>query len=71
VSQWPATKARLVKKALFSIGWKKLRQEGTSHMILQHPKHGLYVWAFHDSVEIGPRMMKRIADKTGLTPEDL
>ena len=30
-----------------------------------------FVWAFHGRDEIGPRMMARIAKKTGLTPEDL
>ncbi len=40
-------------------------------MILQHPSYGQYVWAFHDSEEIGPRMLARIAKKTGLTPGDL
>ena len=29
------------------------------------------VFAFHDSEEIGPRMLARIAKKTGVTPEDL
>jgi hypothetical protein len=29
------------------------------------------VFAFHDSDEIGPRMLARIAKRTGLTPEDL
>jgi predicted RNA binding protein YcfA (HicA-like mRNA interferase family) len=71
VSNWPATKAKKVLKALFRIGWVKVRQPGTSHMILRHPKFGLYVWAFHDSVEIGPNLLKRIAEKTGLVPEDL
>ena len=30
-----------------------------------------YTFAFHDSEEIGPVMLKRVAKKTGLTPEDL
>jgi hypothetical protein len=30
-----------------------------------------FVWAFHGRDEIGPRMMARIAKKTGLRPEDL
>jgi len=30
-----------------------------------------YVFAFHDQEEIGPRMMARIAKRTGLRPEDL
>jgi hypothetical protein len=29
------------------------------------------VFAFHYSDEIGPRMLARIAKRTGLTPEDL
>jgi hypothetical protein len=29
------------------------------------------VWAFQDRDEIGPRMLARIAKRTGLTPEDL
>jgi hypothetical protein len=30
-----------------------------------------YVFAFHDDDEIGPRMLARIAKKTGLTRGDL
>jgi hypothetical protein len=30
-----------------------------------------FVFAFHDDDEIGPRMLARIAKKTGLIPEDL
>jgi len=30
-----------------------------------------YVFAFHDSEEIGPRMLARVAKHTGLKPEDL
>jgi hypothetical protein len=30
-----------------------------------------YVFAFHDGEEIGPRMLARIAKRTGLKPEDL
>jgi hypothetical protein len=29
------------------------------------------VFAFHDADEIGPRMLARLAKKTGLTPDDL
>jgi hypothetical protein len=32
--------------------------------------HGL-VFAFHDGAEIGPRMLARIAKKTGLNTTDL
>ena len=30
-----------------------------------------YTFAFHDSEEIGPVMLKRVAKRTGLMPEDL
>jgi predicted RNA binding protein YcfA (HicA-like mRNA interferase family) len=30
-----------------------------------------FVFGFHDSEEIGPRMLARIAKHTGITPEDL
>jgi hypothetical protein len=30
-----------------------------------------FVFAFHDDVEVGPKMLARIAKKTGLTPNDL
>ena len=30
-----------------------------------------FVFAFHDGEEIGPRMLARIARRTGLRPEDL
>jgi predicted RNA binding protein YcfA (HicA-like mRNA interferase family) len=30
-----------------------------------------FVFAFHDREEIGPKMLARIAKKTGLRPEDL
>jgi hypothetical protein len=30
-----------------------------------------YVFAFRDSDELGPRMLARIAKRTGLQPDDL
>jgi predicted RNA binding protein YcfA (HicA-like mRNA interferase family) len=47
------------------------RQSGTSHRVLQREGWRDVVFAFHDSEEIGPRMLARIAKRTGLTPEDL
>jgi hypothetical protein len=29
------------------------------------------MFGFHDNEEIGPKMLARIAKRTGLTPEDL
>ena len=71
MSQWSSTKARLVLAALLRIGWRVKRQSGTSHRILSRPGWPDYVFAFHSREEIGPRMLARIAKRTGLTPEDL
>jgi len=30
-----------------------------------------FVFAFHEGDEIGPKMLARIARRTGLTPDDL
>jgi predicted RNA binding protein YcfA (HicA-like mRNA interferase family) len=71
VSQCSATKARRVLAALFRIGRTVKRQSGTSHRVLQRPGWADFIFAFHDDVEIGPRMLARIAKKTGLQPSDL
>lgn len=71
MTQWPSTKARLVIAALLRIGWPIKRQSGTSHRVLYRPGWPDFVFAFHDREEICPRMLARIAKRTGLTPEDL
>ena len=71
MSQWPATKARAVLAALFRLGWAVKRQAGTSHRVLARPGWPDFVFAFHDHEEIGPRMLARIARRTGLRPDDL
>ena len=71
MSRWPATKARQVLAALLRIGWTIKRQVSGSHRILARPSWSDVVFAFHDSEEIGPRMLARIAKQTGLKPEDL
>ena len=70
MSHWPAAKARRVLAALLRIGWSVKRQTG-SHRVLQRPGTPDFVFAFHDSEEIGPRMLSRIARATGLTAKDL
>jgi predicted RNA binding protein YcfA (HicA-like mRNA interferase family) len=70
VSNWPATKASRVLAALLRIGWRIKRQSG-SHRTLQRADWTDFVFAFHDDGEIGPRMLARIAKRTGLTPDDL
>ena len=56
--------------ALLKIGWSVKRQTG-SHKTLERPGYPDYVFAFHDNVEIGPKMLARVAKHTGLTPDDL
>jgi predicted RNA binding protein YcfA (HicA-like mRNA interferase family) len=70
LSDWPSTKARRVLAALLKIGWQIKRQSG-SHRTLARPGWPDFVFAFHDDDEIGPRMLARIAKRTGLRPEDL
>ncbi len=72
-SGWPSSKARKVYAALLRIGWApKPDSKGGSHIQMRHPSYDHeFTWAFHDSVEIGPRMLARIAKQTGLTPKDL
>jgi predicted RNA binding protein YcfA (HicA-like mRNA interferase family) len=70
VSRWPSTHARRVRGALLAIGWTVKRQRG-SHRVLERPAWPDFIFAFHDDEEIGPRMLSRIAKRTGLRPEDL
>jgi predicted RNA binding protein YcfA (HicA-like mRNA interferase family) len=71
MSRWASTKVCLVLAALLRIGWSMKRQSGTPHRVLYRPGSPDFVFAFHDNEEIGPRMLARIARRTGLTPEDL
>lgn len=70
MSGWPSTKARRVLQVLFQIGWRVKRQSG-SHRTLEREGWPDVVFAFHDGEEIGPRMLARIAKRTGLRPADL
>ena len=71
MSQWGSRKSRHVLAALLQIGWSLKRQRGTSHRILAREGWPDFVFAFHESEEIGPKMLSRIAKRTGLEPEDL
>jgi predicted RNA binding protein YcfA (HicA-like mRNA interferase family) len=66
MSQWPSVKARDVRAALLRIGWTIKRQSGGSQRVLERPDWPDFVFAFHDGDEIGPRMLARIARRTGL-----
>jgi predicted RNA binding protein YcfA (HicA-like mRNA interferase family) len=70
MAQWPSTRASRVLAALLRIGWSIKRQSG-SHRTLQRADWPDVVFAFHDGDEIGPRMLARIAKRTGLVPTDL
>jgi len=70
MTQWPSTRASRVLSALLRIGWAEKRQSG-SHRTLARRGWPDVVFAFHDREEIGPRMLARIARRTGLKPEDL
>lgn len=67
MSQWPATKAKRVLAALYSIGWTLKRQRG-SHKILSRGGWPDVVFAWHDGDEIGPAVLASIAKATGLNP---
>ena len=68
---WPSSRASRVLAALLRIGWSVKRQTGGSHRVLARSGWPDVVFAFHDQEEIGPRMLARIAKKTGLKPADL
>ena len=70
MNQWRSIKANRLLAALLKIGWSVKRQDG-SHKTLERFGYPDYVFAFHDSDEIGPKMLARIAKHTGLTPNDL
>jgi predicted RNA binding protein YcfA (HicA-like mRNA interferase family) len=45
--------------------------KGSSHVQMTHPDYPDATWAFHDSDEIGPKMMARLAKTFHFTREDL
>jgi predicted RNA binding protein YcfA (HicA-like mRNA interferase family) len=70
MSSWPSAKARRVFAARKRIGWRHDRTVG-SHKILKREGRADYPFSFHDSEEVGPAALARIAKKTGLQPQDL
>ena len=57
MSDWKSVKAKRLLAALLRIGWKVKRQTG-SHKILERSNWSDVVFAFHDSEEIGPKMLE-------------
>jgi predicted RNA binding protein YcfA (HicA-like mRNA interferase family) len=70
MSFWPSTKAKRVLAALLRLGWSIKRTTG-SHRVLEKQGFPDFIFAFHDSEEVGPKMLSRIAKASGLKPEDL
>ena len=70
MSAFGSIRARRVLAALLRIGWRKKRR-ADSHVVLEREGYPDYVFAFHDREEIGPRMLARIARRTGHCPEDI
>lgn len=56
--------------ALLRISWSIKRTTG-SHRVLEREGWQDVTFAFHDNEEIGPRMLARLAKRTGLEPNDL
>ncbi|KPF83858.1 hypothetical protein IP78_01650 [Brevundimonas sp. AAP58] len=70
MSDWPSVKASRLLAALLRQGWAEKRRSG-SHRVLARQGRDDFVFAFHDREEIGPKMLARIAKRTGLTPDQL
>ena len=70
MSTWSSTKARRVYAALLRIGWTFKKQVG-SHLKLQRTGWRNFTFCFHDSEEVGPAALAKIAKDTGLRPENL
>jgi predicted RNA binding protein YcfA (HicA-like mRNA interferase family) len=70
MSRFPSVKAKRLLAALLRIGWVIKRETG-SHKTLERPGWPDVVFAFHDSEEVGSKMVNRVAKSTGLAPGDL
>lgn len=70
MSRWPSTKAKKVLAALLRLGWTQKPQSG-SHRTLSREGWPDFVFVFHETEEIGPAMLARIAKHTGLQAGDL
>ena len=70
MTRFSAAKARRVLAALKRIGWREKRRTG-SHTTLERDGWPDLVFAFHEADEIGPKMMERLAKRSGLEPSDL
>src|SRR4030067_2807179 len=67
MSECGSGRARQVFASLVRVGWTIKRQSGSPRTL---SKSGFpdFVFSFHDSEDIGPRMLPRIGKRTGLKP---
>ena len=70
MSRWPSTDAKRLLAALLRIGWS-IKRQSSSHKTLEKPGYPDYVFAFHDSEEVGSKMVAKVAKHTGLKQGDL
>lgn len=63
-------KARRVLKRLLAMGWVQVSQVG-SHRKLKKADQPMLIFAFHDSEELGPVMLAKLAKHAGCKPKDL
>jgi predicted RNA binding protein YcfA (HicA-like mRNA interferase family) len=70
MSRWPSINAKRLLAALLRIGWS-IKRQSSSHKTLERAGYPDYVFAFHDSEEIGSKMVAKVAKHTGLNHDDL
>lgn len=70
MSDRSSVKAKRLLAALLRVGWTVAWQSG-SHRRLKRPGWPNYTFAFHDNEEVGSGLLRQIAKRTGLRPEDL
>lgn len=67
-SQFPSMKARMLLKLLGQIGYRTVRQKGTSHRVMRCEGRPQLIFAFHDGVEVPGRVVKKVLIRdAGLT----
>ena len=71
MSYWPSKKAKQVFKAIQAIGWRIKKEKSGSHVQMIHDSYPEATWAFHEGVEIGPKMMAKLAKEFHFTRKDL
>lgn len=67
--RWPSLKANRLLAVLLRKGWRVERTVGSHKHLVQGDKR--MTFSFHESVEVGGRMVARVAKEAGLTKEDL